>query len=261
MTTTGQQRVLAFWGEPHWRNQYRLLPPAHSGFDIGGHRAGTMIPALRAGVIAAKGHDKNYGNWVSWRVSRTVYLIVCHMLRESPQEVGDRVEVGEGLGQVGASGAFAVGFHCHLSESLFKYPWTRPTINPKPLIVGALKAASKPTIPAGNPGKPITATEDSMYIAVNENNSNEAARRLLVTSVSAKVITAEQSKVYVAIGVPWATVPKADWLVLYNDGLARVAELKGSGSTAAAIDLSPILDAIKQIPTTVINLLKAQWSK
>lgn len=210
--------------------------------------------------IIANGGYRSYATQVDMKRNPAKYGISSLVARllapagHSPHGLGTAVDVGSFGATYGTTGLRRqLWVLAHMGE----YGFTRPLgkRDPNHLVHNG-------TTPAGGTGTPIkNSMEDSMYIAVNDNNSNEAARRLLVTSVSANIITAEQSRVYVALGVPFKGMPKADWLVLYNDGLARVAQVKGAGSTSAPVDLVPILDAIRQIPTTFINLLKQQWTK
>lgn len=250
--SAAQQRVASFWDEDHWRNGYKANPPnAHSGQDIGGWPNGKAIPALREGVLRHSFYDAYYGWCASLQVSASTWHLYCHMDEKSPRAIGETVSFGETVGPLGHSGAYAVGDHLHFSVSSSWKPSYRPTTNPRATINAALKKA---TTPAGGGGTIIIPKKDQMaFIAINKNNTNEAARRLLVTDVSANVITAEQSKLYVRGGITWAEFTREEWLQLKADGDARVAQIRGSSSGSA--DLAPVLAAIAAVPAAVDAIL------
>lgn len=160
--SSAQQRVSDFWAESHWRNGFKASAPgAHSGHDIGGWPAGTMIPALRGGVVTHNFYDAYYGWCLSVQISKSTWDIYCHMKVQSPQKVDYSIEFGEGVGQVGNTGAFSAGNHLHLTISSSWKPAYRPTTNPKATINVALKRATTPAGGTGTP-LPVDREEDEM---------------------------------------------------------------------------------------------------
>lgn len=102
---------------------YRTAPykAFHTGVDFGSNR-GKPIHAPSAGVAVAKGYNSNktsgWGHYLWVQATDGAFYGVAHMAAASPFNVGDRVNLGDTLGTVGATGAAATyGPHLHLSVS------------------------------------------------------------------------------------------------------------------------------------------------
>lgn len=89
----------------------------HTGSDWGRSIGGKWIPAPAAGVVVAVGYNPGNGNYVCWRLENGLYLAALHLAEPSPLSEGDRVELGQGVGVVGATGSNANGPHLHLTLS------------------------------------------------------------------------------------------------------------------------------------------------
>lgn len=263
--TSAQKRVSAFWADDHWRNGFKATSPnAHSGQDIGGHRAGMMVPAVREGVVTHNFFDAFYGWVLAVKVSSSTWHLYCHMLGKSPQQVGWSVDFGEGVGQVGASGAYAVGFHLHFTVSSSPKPAHRPTTNPRATIKAALRKA---TTPAGGTITPITKEYDMIHWYCAD-VANDVQRRGIFTGTACYSILPTEST-DLRKTVPMVNVTRAE-LDTYISIAARSPKPGAAAITpeqitqigaAVKVDINGVLDAIRQVPTTVVNLIKQQWAK
>jgi len=97
----------------------------HTGVDYKLER-GTNLRASAGGVIInAEDSETGYGNWVVIDHGGGLTTIYAHLLRPEVR-VGDKVEQGQIIGQVGRSGR-AYGYHCHFEVRLKNrpiHPWT-----------------------------------------------------------------------------------------------------------------------------------------
>lgn len=184
MTVVGLLLVATFYSGTHLRNRFSTK---HSGQDVGGWRAGTSIPSPVVGTVAGFGWHRNYGYWVSIRLASGWYVTFSHMLRATPLKRGATVVVGTLVGQVGASGAFAVGFHVHVGYGRGMYPWSRPTSDPLPII-------RKGTQPAAVVVKPIPPTSlnpatkaknmSTIYYTTDDNKASHAGNKITLFALA-----------------------------------------------------------------------------
>lgn len=225
---------------------------SHRGIDYG-WGDGDEVYAAEAGTINYERNVAGYGNRLTIDhgalIKKGTKTRYAH-LRTAVVTSG-KVKRGQLIGYMGNTGSYAQFKHLHF-ELL--------------ITVGVGYVKSNPssyfTDSAGAPKPPVPILkEDTMYIAVNANNSNEDARRLLVTSVSAPIITEAQSRIYVKLGVPFATVNREEWLVLYNDGLARERRLQTPAAPITEATVDAIATGVKNkldIPTAAQNGLAAR---
>jgi murein DD-endopeptidase MepM/ murein hydrolase activator NlpD len=84
----------------------------HRGIDFAAPQ-GTPVLAAGAGVIEAAGRNRGYGNYLRLRHNRGYATAYAHLARFAPgMRPGRRVEQGEVIGHVGATG-LATGPHLH----------------------------------------------------------------------------------------------------------------------------------------------------
>jgi murein DD-endopeptidase MepM/ murein hydrolase activator NlpD len=106
----------------------------HKGTDIG-VSYGTEIHAISGGTVinAGRGDAGGFGNWVRIRQDDGNVVIYGHVSKSDYFSVGDRVEAGEVIANVGSEG-YSTGPHLHLeihdpndnilnSENLFEDCW------------------------------------------------------------------------------------------------------------------------------------------
>ena len=88
----------------------------HNGTDFRA-ASGTPIPAVSAGVVVGKGANMDktsgFGNWVRIQADNGMYFFAAHMREASPLAIGQRVNLGTVIGNVGTTGA-STGPHLHL---------------------------------------------------------------------------------------------------------------------------------------------------
>lgn len=93
----------------------RIRPHTGADWNVA---PGRPIPALGAGVIVGKQWHAENGNTVTVRLDDSeLYYSYLHMLRPSPVLIGSRVEPGQTIGTVGATGTSARGAHLHVTVS------------------------------------------------------------------------------------------------------------------------------------------------
>lgn len=93
---------------------------------------GTPVVASGAGVVSLVMHDTNEEGYSVWIVhdDERVTTGYCHLETEPLVSEGDRVEQGQVLGAVGASGA-ANGVHLHYEFLIRGIAWNPRTIAAK----------------------------------------------------------------------------------------------------------------------------------
>jgi len=98
---------------------YRIDPISggdsnHKGTDIGVAH-GTPIHAIQGGTVinAGRGDAGGFGNWVRIRQDDGNVVIYGHVSKSDYFSVGDRVEAGEVIANVGSEG-YSTGPHLHL---------------------------------------------------------------------------------------------------------------------------------------------------
>jgi murein DD-endopeptidase MepM/ murein hydrolase activator NlpD len=104
----------------------------HEGQDVFAD-AGTPLVAIREGRIVETGDDGGRGNYVAiWSADSDRTFVYLHMLRPSPQRVGDLVDAGARVGAVGCTGS-CWGDHLHLEMRAGRGTTGRP-LDPLPLL-------------------------------------------------------------------------------------------------------------------------------
>ena len=114
----------------------------HRGIDFAAPK-GTPVFAAGAGVVELAGRNRGYGNYVRVRHTGGYATAYAHLARFAPGlKPGRRVEQGEVIGLVGASG-LATGPHLHY-EVLYRgeqvNPLTLDAVQGEPLRGNALRA-------------------------------------------------------------------------------------------------------------------------
>lgn len=254
MSVVGHLLVATFYSDSHLRNRFSSK---HSGQDVGGWRAGASIPSPVAGTVAGFGWHKNYGYWVSIRLASGWYVTFSHMLRATSLKRGAVVVVGTLVGMVGASGSFAVGFHVHVGYGPGMFPWSRPTFDPLPII-------RKGTQPAAVIIKPIPNKRNPVAIIIQHIDNKRVA---LLGEDTFRELTSAQLAVERRVwGGTYLQVTSAEWNTLAlgrpdAEPVTLTPAQIAAISSGVKVDLSTVLDAIRQVPTTVLNLIKGQWAK
>jgi hypothetical protein len=115
----------------------------HSGQDYKGWRSGTLIPSFIKGTVYRKGYDRRYGFWVALQIAAREFVTWSHLLAECPLDLGSAVEVDDYIALLGSTGSLSKGPHTHVGYGTSPLPWSRPTLDPLPLIAGARAIASQ----------------------------------------------------------------------------------------------------------------------
>lgn len=89
---------------------------AHRGVDLAAP-TGTPIRAAGAGKIVARGAQGSFGNRVEIQHGGNITTLYAHMSRFGSHRIGDRVQQGDIIGYVGATGG-ATGPHLHYEYRL-----------------------------------------------------------------------------------------------------------------------------------------------
>jgi murein DD-endopeptidase MepM/ murein hydrolase activator NlpD len=104
----------------------------HEGQDVFAP-AGTPLVAIRDGRVVEKGDDGGRGNYVAiWSAEAEHTFVYLHMLRPTPFEPGDRVNMGERIGAVGCTGS-CWGDHLHFEIRIGRGT-TAPPRDPLPVL-------------------------------------------------------------------------------------------------------------------------------
>lgn len=119
----------------------------HVGVDIAG-RLGTVLNALRPGVVTFRGSYGDLGLLIAWYdalLDITWFYAHCNSL--GGYRVGEKVKAGSGLARLGKTGR-ADGYHVHVGAISGDFRFRRdrwgsmPYTDPRPLIVEAAKRAA-----------------------------------------------------------------------------------------------------------------------
>jgi len=102
---------LAHYGITATFGQYGLWASYHTGLDFNGE-SGDPILAIANGTVTATGYDGAYGNKTVVTLDDGTEIWYCHQT-SIYVSVGDRVNGGENIGTVGATGN-VTGSHLHL---------------------------------------------------------------------------------------------------------------------------------------------------
>jgi len=120
----------------------------HEGQDVFA-RTGTPLVAVRDGKVVETGNDGGRGNYVAiYSAEARQTYVYLHMNRPSRVSADERVQAGQGVGQVGCTGS-CFGTHLHFEVRAGKGTQAAP-IDPKPLLVRwAQNSASRPVLAPG----------------------------------------------------------------------------------------------------------------
>lgn len=119
---------------------------AHRGLDFA-VKAGTPLKAVGTGRVTNKGQGKGLGFWLEIRVAvwneakkqrEVVYFEYDHLLELPPIEIGAAIKAGDVICKSGNTGSYTSGDHLHIMAGYKPGLATSPTIDPEPLIKGAL---------------------------------------------------------------------------------------------------------------------------
>jgi len=142
--------MVAFYSGSHIRTRFRepgkfYSSFGHRGQDIAGWDAGTPIPSYVVGYVVANYLSGGLG-WVVEVRDDDITVAFCHMQEQSPLGVGDQVDFGTIVGDVGQTGSLADGDHLHTTVSIGGVgSGTVPVstlLDPLPFIIAALTRAS-----------------------------------------------------------------------------------------------------------------------
>lgn len=116
----------------------------HRGVDFP-WAGGTPIPSWCRGVVVGNYWDSAIG-WVLVIRTGIGWEGFCHLLAQSPLEVGTVVDLDDYLGDVGNTGSASRGDHLHATHSTTSSrPEAGLVLDPLPHIVAALAAPPEPT--------------------------------------------------------------------------------------------------------------------
>ncbi|MGA8279174.1 MAG: peptidoglycan DD-metalloendopeptidase family protein [Rhodanobacteraceae bacterium] len=142
---------------------------AHKGVDYAAPR-GTPIHAAGDGVIAFRGREHGYGNFVLIRHNATYSTAYAHMSRFARIKVGQHVHQGDVIGYVGMTG-LATGPHLHYEvrvHGVQHNPLTVTMPKPEPLPASQIAQFHQVTAPFVARIKSIDARQE---LAAAENHS------------------------------------------------------------------------------------------
>ena len=157
----------------------------HCGVDLGGEAWGEPVLAVHDGVVdhVERGHNPNGGRYV--RLAHDggkVFTEYFHLAAIPPRvEPGNRIDMGEVVGLVGATGVDHSGPHLHFTISVKPAErLERKFVDPEPLI--ALWPLKKP-IGCGT-GSTVSTTEPPGFVrgAANRRRRSRAELRREVAS-------------------------------------------------------------------------------
>ncbi len=89
----------------------------HRGVDYNGFKKGTPLPAVGNGIVTMNKWSDVSGWIIEIKVGKW-FFIYCHMDKQSPLKVGDKVKSGQSVGGAGTSGSASLGVHLHFTLSL-----------------------------------------------------------------------------------------------------------------------------------------------
>lgn len=120
----------------------------HEGQDVFA-RTGTPLVAVREGKVVETGNDGGRGNYVAiYSAEARQTYVYLHMNRPSRVRPGERVQAGQGVGEVGCTGS-CFGTHLHFEVRAGKGTQAAP-IDPEPLLARwAQNSESRPVLPPG----------------------------------------------------------------------------------------------------------------
>jgi len=125
----------------------------HAGIDIAGPE-GTPIVASASGVISRRDYSRDYGNVIYIENDDGTHSRYAHMYRFEPgYRVGDRVEQGAKIGEMGSTGA-STGSHLHFEVRKDTYD-KNSALNPLDLFNGDKATKAREEV-----AKAVKAAED-----------------------------------------------------------------------------------------------------
>ena len=119
----------------------------HRGLDFA-VPAGTPLKSVGTGRVTNKGEGKGLGFWIEIRVAvwnpvkmvREVAYFEYDHLKELPSiEIGAAIKAGDVICHSGNTGSYTSGDHLHIMAGYKPGLATSPTVDPLPLIMGALE--------------------------------------------------------------------------------------------------------------------------
>jgi len=119
---------------------------AHRGLDFA-IPAGTPLKAVGTGRVTNKGEGKGLGFWIEIRVAvwnpakkarEVVYFEYDHLKELPAIEIGAAIKAGDVICHSGNTGSYTSGAHLHIMAGYKPALATSPTVDPLPLIEGAL---------------------------------------------------------------------------------------------------------------------------
>lgn len=121
---------------------------SHEGQDVFA-RTGTPLVAVRHGKVVETGDDGGRGNYVAiYSPEAGQTYVYLHMNRPSRVSTGERVQTGQGVGEVGCTGS-CFGTHLHFEARAGKGTQAAP-VDPEPLLARwAQNSESRPVLPSG----------------------------------------------------------------------------------------------------------------
>jgi murein DD-endopeptidase MepM/ murein hydrolase activator NlpD len=120
------------WGEGDARFGAYRGGHMHEGQDVFA-AAGTPLVAIREGRVVETGNDGGRGNYVAiWSADVRHTFVYLHMLRPTPFEQGDRVDMGQRVGAVGCTGS-CWGDHLHFEIRAGRGTTAKP-LDPLPVL-------------------------------------------------------------------------------------------------------------------------------
>lgn len=123
---------------------------AHRGLDFA-VPAGTPLKAVGTGRVTDKGEGKGLGFWLEIRVAvwnpdkkarEVVYFEYDHLKELPAIEIGAAIKAGDVICHSGNTGSFTSGAHLHIMAGYKPGLAKSPTIDPEPLIKGALTSVT-----------------------------------------------------------------------------------------------------------------------
>lgn len=136
-------------------DRFGVMTPLRKKLGLSAHRgldfavpAGTPLKAVGTGRVTNKGEGKGLGFWIEIRVAvwnpatqarEVVYFEYDHLKELPAIEIGAAIRAGDVICHSGNTGSFTSGPHLHIMAGYKPGLAKSPTVDPLPLIEGALK--------------------------------------------------------------------------------------------------------------------------
>lgn len=254
--------VAAFYDDDRLGNLFRASGPyyddfGHKGVDLV-HAARTPVPSWCSGRVVVSTFYRALG--VTVIVDRGAgagldrFAGYCHLTTESAVPVGRYVNVGDIVGTVGSTGTASSGPHLHATLEPAVTIGTRNARDPLPLIrkaVASLSLAgggSTPVQPAPKRKRKSMTTlyytkdnEGNLFALAGDGGGSAAWLETRDQGLANDLAAQHGNAAYLS------PASFASWKARYLEG-GKVADV-----TVNAVDLKPVLDAIKAVPTATQN--------